>query len=1105
MNTERLDARDRRLILFVLAVVVLSVTYARINFARAFPEASIDLRYSKDQITGMARAFLAGRGLAPEGFRNLTLFDSDETARAYLERELGLEEANRLMGGPVSVWRWRARWFRPPEKEERIVYLSPEGKLVGFRHVIAESAPGARLSQDQALDVARRFLDQRTQEPHRLIEQQRFERPNRYDYVFTWEKENFRVKSATYRRTITVQGDAAGEYREYLRVPEQWERDFAALRSRNDLFATIANAFYVPLVLAAAAILVLAIRRGAMQWQPVLLVSAAVGGLMVLNQWNALAFTIDRMPTSSPFPEMVALGLLQGMGAGVMVFFYVALAAAAGEPLYRTEFPNKLSLRGAFSKEGIRTKEFFLATVSGYGFAGFHTAFIVAFYIIAQRLGAWSPQDVQYSDLLSTWLPWLYPLTIALMASTSEEFWFRLFGISLFKRYLKLRWLAVIIPAFIWGFLHANYPQQPAWIRGVEVGVIGVGAGFLMLRFGILATLVWHYTIDAILIGMFLLQSKSLYFQLSGWFVGGAVLLPLLASVVFYFRNGGFLVDDELKNAASRTLEAEPEPAPQIQTEAAAGEEAFTPAWPARSLYLAAVVALLLGLFANPVRMGDFVKVRLTRTEAQAVSDAWMRGRGVEPAQWRAVSEFIANVRAPDFEYLRRLYGREQANRIIEKWTQTAVWRTNYFRPLQKEEWYVYVDVQKRVFRTDHALAETAPGANLGQDDARRLAEHYLARQEINLGTYRLVDAQTEKREKRTDHGFVWESTEFRAGEATARVSVRVIGDEVSEFRRFLKLPEQWVRDFERPRIQSFFFPAALGVLVVPLLVVFIRRLSGHGTPAHRYHWRAYLTVALVAAALSVVAVVNQWPSLWSGYSTETPVENFLAGLVAYRLILVLLIAGGVFAGVLALDVFLQGATGGWIPPPLDVFHAAAAAVLIWGAGRSLAWLEQLVSGPRYGQASWLLPGVDALVPAYTVLHDAFTSGTLRTIVLVVAVSAAFGFLSRRTRLVLVGILLAALAAGAASIGLAAFSLFTGLLWIAIVLFLLKTCGPAPLTFAVAFFWLTAASESGALISQPNVWYRVNGAAALAASAAIGVWLLRRFVVKADRSPSIQA
>lgn len=133
MPTEKLNSPDRRLIWVVLFVAVLSLIYTRANFNAAFPQASIDLKLSKRQITARASEYLRTRNLDPSGFRNVTLFAPQEESSIYLERELGLEEANRLMRERLAVWRWRARWFRPPGKEERIVQLSPGGRFRSAR------------------------------------------------------------------------------------------------------------------------------------------------------------------------------------------------------------------------------------------------------------------------------------------------------------------------------------------------------------------------------------------------------------------------------------------------------------------------------------------------------------------------------------------------------------------------------------------------------------------------------------------------------------------------------------------------------------------------------------------------------------------------------------------------------------------------------------------------------------------------------------------------------------------------------------------------------------------------------------------------------------
>ena len=331
-----------------------------------------------------------------------------------------------------------------------------------------------------------------------------------------------------------------------------------------------------------------------------------------------------------------------------------------------------------------------------------------------------------------------------------------------------------------------------------------------MLRFGILATLIWHYTVDAVLIGTFLIASQSWYFRLSGLLVAGAVLFPLALSIYRYRRNGGFLAETGLTNAA---LLSPVEPAPSSEAPSTAEVLAAPePLWPRRYLYIAAAVALVLGLVLSPHRYGDFIRVRLDRNAALAIASRALSEKGVDASQWRSVAQFRANLDPANFEYFRRRGGPEEAERVVAERTLHGFWQVNFFKPQQKEEWIVYVDQSGRAFRTDHELDEKAPGANLTRAEALRIAEHDLrSRRSIGLDSYSLADSSEQRRERRTDHFFVWKDSRFNAGGAEARLSLTILGDEPSEFRRFLKLPDEWLREFRRLRIGRFLMPALMG------------------------------------------------------------------------------------------------------------------------------------------------------------------------------------------------------------------------------------------------------------------------------------------------------
>src|SRR5690242_7295041 len=83
-----------------------------------------------------------------------------------------------------------------------------------------------------------------------------------------------------------------------------------------------------------------------------------------------------------------------------------------------------------------------------------------------------------------------------------------------------------------------------------------------MMRWGILPTLVWHYSVDAMYSAMLLLRSQSLYYRLSGAASAGVVLLPVAVALIAYWRKGGFEPETGLRNGDEAPLAEEPAQAP---------------------------------------------------------------------------------------------------------------------------------------------------------------------------------------------------------------------------------------------------------------------------------------------------------------------------------------------------------------------------------------------------------------------------------------------------------------------------------------------------------------------------------------------------------------
>ena len=154
---DRLSSSDKRILALWIICGILGALFAHKYFFRAFPEASVDFKVSRPEAQTRAKQFVEGLGENLTGYESTIVFSVDEQAKTYLERGLGLQEANHLMASQLNIWYWDVRFFRPQQEEEFLVRISPAGKVVGFEHKIEEARKLPSFSNDQAVAAAEAF------------------------------------------------------------------------------------------------------------------------------------------------------------------------------------------------------------------------------------------------------------------------------------------------------------------------------------------------------------------------------------------------------------------------------------------------------------------------------------------------------------------------------------------------------------------------------------------------------------------------------------------------------------------------------------------------------------------------------------------------------------------------------------------------------------------------------------------------------------------------------------------------------------------------------------------------------------------------------------
>ncbi len=882
---EKLTSKDYRFIAICLLLLAGTAWYTSGNFYRAFPEASIDFRVNRDDAREIAQRFLVAQGDQTAGYRDAASFSYDDDTKTFLEREIGLEKANQLFGSRVRLWRWSYRWFKPQQKEEFRASVTPTGQVAGFAHELAEDAARPAISDSDSFAAAQRFLQERMHLDFAALEfvdQSTETRPHRVDRTYTWKYRDFDVMAATYRVEVNLAGNEISGYHEYLKIPETWTRDYQKLRSKNELAQTVDTAVMVLLLLGLLITIVIRVRRQDVRWRRASLIGLAGMILSFLSSVNSFPQEAFNYPTTDAFASFAVRLVLQAALTALALGGLLFLFTAGAESVYREAFPSQVSLANLFRGRGLRTKRFLLGAILGVTLTSIFICYQTAFYIAAYKFGAWSPADVPYDNLLNTKFPWLFVLFGGFFPAISEEFLFRMFAIPFLRKLTRSTVFALIAAGYIWGFGHAGYAQQPFFIRGLEVGTGGVALGIIMLRWGILPTLVWHYSVDAMYSAMLLLRSHNLYFQLSGAASAGIIVLPVAVALIAYWRKGGFEPVTGLLNGD--------EPGPvELPAEAAAEAPSLGYAPLHRKMWIGALAVLAVGIasLSLPIsHLGESPKYKLTPAQALAKSDEFLRGPtlAMDPSQFHHVTFTDAHWSSADSLAGQYFLERKPVSFVasmFQKYRPIQHWETRYFKPLDQEEVTVSVHPETgAVMGFDHELPEDRPGATLSDDAARALAVAFAQSRGQDVTAMDIKEQTTEKRKARSDHSLAWEA---RAGDGRNldqthyRVEVDVAGDRVSAWSAFWKAPE-W---FERARGSQTFWSIALTIarlastvgLAVFGLICLIRNIRSGVV-----RWKPSLVIGAAAAVLLGTTQLLSSELILKNYQTSTPFQIFQVG-----------------------------------------------------------------------------------------------------------------------------------------------------------------------------------------------------------------------------------
>lgn len=914
MNREPLNRSDWTLIAICIAVAALSLFVVLNWFSAAFPEASIEFKYDRSASAAIASRLLAEERIDVRGMKHAAVFDGDDNAKIFLERSLGLARANGVMRREVRVWWWRNRWFKPLQEEEFQVDVAPTGEIVSFTDVIPEDRALPPVDLASARQIAEGFLVRRHLRVAdlQLVSQSERQLPHRVQRIFTWESPSIHPAGAPYRHTITVDGNRVSSYAQRLRVPEAWQRAYRELRSKNHLAGNADLVFLAITMIAAVAVFIIRLLRGDVRVRLVIaiaIVSVILMSGVALNSYPIALAGYDTTTSYAAFMFQMVIGaILQGLGIGMLLVVIVG----SGEVLYRERLPQHLAIPRLWSARVLTSKRVFLSFVLGYTLVAFFLGYQVVFYLVAERFGAWAPADVPYDEMLNTAFPWIAVLFAGFFPSLSEEFMSRAFSIPLFERVFRSRIAAIVIAGFIWGFGHATYPNQPFYIRGVEVGLAGVLIGFLFYRFGLLPLLIWHYTVDALYTALLLLRSGNRYYVISSALASLAFAVPMVISIVLYFRNRGFVRDDDLSNA---TLPVTPPPPKRIVEVRATAVEQPIRVTRNRAVICAIAVAAAIALaFARPVSIDDTIDYRIDAGRARQLAASWSKpfartvAAPVEGFRMWSASGREDGGSPGGFDSVAATYllqhhlSMQKLVEVMRTRVPAATWVVRSFTPERKEETFTEVDPRTaRVVGFHRYQDEKKPGVRLEKTDAVILAAREFERYGLEAGNFELKEALAFQQPNRRDWLFHFQERQPIAANGYHRVSVRVAGSQITQFTSTIKVPDEVYRDAAKQNVGNVvvgLFRIVAAFLILGLIIggfIIAARKSG-------FPWRRALRWTAVLAIFPIGSQWLRWPLKLFEYDTSMQWNTFITGQMITALRSTGLQIGLLFLALVAID-----------------------------------------------------------------------------------------------------------------------------------------------------------------------------------------------------------
>ncbi len=991
-------------------------------FSTAIPLVDLKISMNRAEAFSKASTLAEKYHLGPQQYKEAAYFNTDSDTQNYIELERGGAQAWRSFLGNqyYHPYTWLVRHFKEGDTNEVYFKFTPEGKPYGFTETIAESAPGAALTSEEARTRAEQFLTHEWNtkiQSYKLKDSRKEVRATgRIDHTFIFEKELENLGDAHYLLTMVVTGDKITTIDHTIDIPEAFTRSFKNIRALNDIIYHYASIviYLIYLVLGCLGGILFLLKKNWLLPKPAIYAGVGLALFQLLaglNQFPFLWFAYDTAQSTQTFLFQNFLNLMVEFIAWSVLYTTTFIAA---EGLTRRAFGGHMQLWSAWKIPAASSYTMLGKTITSYCIVALDMAFVVLLYGIGMRyFGWWSPSSALTDpNILGTYIPALGVLSKSLSAGFWEEAIFRavpLATAALIGRKIgypkTLVILALLIQPIIFGAAHASYPSLPSYVRILELYLPFFGFGVLYLLFGLIPVIVAHVIFDAVLFSLPLFVSDAPGMMLQRALVIIGCALPLLIVLISRLRTGRWLdMPAAFYNGAWQPVAATlPFEKPESNIIKGA-REPFSKRDIASFMGLGALSLIAWGCWSSFNSM--MPSLTITEVDAIQVASKTLQEKNItlDPS-WQYMPSIFSPGENLD-EAAQHLFAwqhhdKDSYKKILGTYLATPAWVVRIARftgdlKERAEEFQIRVN-NSGIVRTTHILPQTAPGKKIDEQTARALALAFIAKT-YHLSDLHEVAAQSDALPNRIDWYFTFSQpavlSENQESKNLARIAVVIAGDTVTDATRAIHIPEDWSRTQKKRK--------ALTDCIATLrwfawfMVIMLGALQG------AILWRRgqlkikrmLIGVGLYAACSLLIMVLN-FPQTIATFSTAKPLVLQISSyflLEGAKIIFESLIIG-ILAGVILSTKVISAIS------KYQKIIAGVAAGLFWSASMiliqayvypSYPWFPNLAGAGSY--APWLVFLWRFLVPfikqtVYAEVLAYFASGSRNKAILALIIS----------------------------------------------------------------------------------------------------------------------